>query len=211
MRRTLPLILGLLLIVAAGYVHGRLTDRWADSRSSAEAVAKIARLPMELGSWRGQDQPLDPEVIKQAGIAGYASRRFVDSRTGAAVTVLLVCGRPGPIAAHTPEVCYPGAGYEPVGEAKLRTIPVAEGGPPAEFLARDFARPSVPEARPTRILWAWSGGTVWETSENPRLSFARHANLYKLYVVSEQPAQPVDEPTNEFLKLLLSALRSLLA
>jgi hypothetical protein len=210
MRRSLPLIVALFLIVATGYVHGRLTNRWSGSPATAEAVAKVARLPMEIGPWRGQEYELDAAVLKRAGIDGYAGRRYVDPRSGAAVTILFVCGRPGPISAHTPEVCYPGAGYEPQGEAVRRSIPVGGSGPPAEFLVCDFARPAVPASPTTRILWSWNGGAGWETSRNPRLSFARYPNLYKLYVLSERTEKSGDDPVPGFLELLLPALQSIL-
>lgn len=211
MRRSLPAILAFPLILAAGYVHGRLTDRWTASRSSAAAVASIARLPMDLGSWHGQVQELDRAVIERGGIAGYAARRYVDARTGAAVSILLVCGRPGPIAAHTPEVCYPGAGYEQRGEAERRAVRVGPSGPPSEFLACTFARPAAPDSPEIGILWAWNGGAGWETSESPRLSFARHPNLYKLYVVVERRAQSSEDPSAAFLEVLLPALKATLA
>lgn len=211
MRRCLPLALAIPLVLAVGYVHGRWTDRWSPSQAVGEAAAKVGRVPMEFGGWRGRPLELDRETIAQAGIAGYVMRRYENAKTGQAVSILLVCGRPGPIAAHSPEVCYAGAGFEQMGEAVRQTVRASPAAPPAEFLAATFGKPKSADSSSMRILWSWNGGSGWETADNPRLRFARHPNLYKLYVVSERSARPGDDPTPDFLEVLLPALQAKLS
>jgi hypothetical protein len=212
MLRTLPIVIAVPLVIAAGYAHGRWTDRWSPSRAVEAAVAKLANVPLEVGDWRGRDQELARKTIAVAGIDGYVMRRYEDPRTGAAVSVLLVCGHPGPIAAHTPEVCYGGAGFESTGEPTTQAIPYGAAAP-AEFFTTVFAKPKSVDSAALRLLWSWNGAGAWETSDNPRLTFARNRALYKLYIVREMATsveRPGGEPAVEFAKLLLPALQKAL-
>lgn len=214
MLRTLPVLIAVPILIAAGYVHGRWTDRWTPSRAVEAAVAKLSGVPTTVGGWTGRDAELDPKAIAVAGIDGYVMRRYDDPRTGASVSILLVCGRPGPIAAHTPEVCYGGAGYESSGEPATRAVPFEGAAAPAEFFTAVFAKPKAADAPSLRILWSWNGAGAWETSDNPRLAFARNPALYKLYIVREMatPAERSgDDPAVEFAKLLLSELKKALS
>jgi hypothetical protein len=213
MLRTLPVLIAVPLVIAAGYVHGRWTNRWSPNRAVEAAVARLSRVPAEIGGWRGRDLELDRKTMAVAEIDGYVMRRYEDPRTGAAVSALLVCGRPGPIAAHTPEVCYGGAGYEPAGEPATQAIPFEGAAAPAEFFTAVFARPKAADAAALRLLWSWNGAGSWETSDNPRLTFARNQALYKLYIVREMasPAERSgDEPAVAFAKLLLPELQKAL-
>ena len=210
MRRILPILIALPAIVAAGYVHGRWTDRWTPSRAVESAVARLARVPATIGDWEGHDLELTRETAAMAGIDGSVMRRYVNRRTGAAVSILLVCGRPGPIAAHTPEVCYGGVGYEILGEAKPVAIQAGESPTPAAFFSAKFARPRSPDPGVLHLLWAWNGDGTWETSDNPRLSFARHRCLYKLYLVREATKSDFSaggDPSLDFAKPLLDELQ----
>lgn len=210
MTRTLPALLALPLLIATGYLHGSWTDRWAPSRSVGEAAARLARVPEVIGGWRGESAQMDAKVVAMAGIDGYVMRRYVDPEAGTAVSVLLVCGRPGPIAAHTPEVCYGGAGYEALTETAHQAVRVGGAAPPADFFTAVFGKTRAAAPESLRIFWSWNGGEGWETSDHPRLRFARHGALYKLYVVRELGARgrlPADaDPALDFVKQLLPQL-----
>jgi hypothetical protein len=209
MQCSLPLIIAIPIVIAAGYVHGRWIDRWSPAQAVEAATAKLAAVPTTLGDWQGRLIELDQKTIDRAGIAGYVMRRYEHGPSGTAVSVLLVCGRPGPIAAHTPEVCYGGAGFEPLGESAQQAIRPAPAGPPAEFLTAVFGKPNAAVPTYLRIFWSWNGGEGWETSDSPRLRFARYPSLYKLYIVREMATADGaagDDPSLAFVKDLLPAL-----
>ena len=48
-----------------------------------------------------------------AGAVGYISRLYKNPGKGLEISVLLLSGLPGDITTHTPDACYPGAGYDP--------------------------------------------------------------------------------------------------
>jgi len=197
------------LLVGSGLVHGRLTDRWGTSNALTEAVARLDRVPRSVGDWRAQDMAMDRRQIERAEIRGYLARSYRNARDGREASVLLVCGRPGPIAVHTPDVCYKGAGYE----ASAAPSPGAVGagdGRLAGFLKARFSKIGAPVPDALDILWSWNARGTWEVPANPRIGFASYEALYKIYVIARidgvgaaSPGRPaIDE---EFAGLILTA------
>src|SRR5690348_10884938 len=110
MPRPLPLALAILVVLLAGVAQGLWTDRWAVSHELEAACSKVALVPTTLGDWEGHDLELRQvrrERYAEAGIAAMVNRRYRNRRTGREVDLLLVCGRPGPIATHSPLTCMP--------------------------------------------------------------------------------------------------------
>jgi hypothetical protein len=199
----------LALVIAAGLVHGQWTQRWSVSHAVENAVARLERVPMTLGDWKGRSLTMDREQLAMAEIAGYVARRYERSGGGTAVTVLLVCGRPGPISVHTPDICYSGAGFEPMGLLSRESLPIVPSGPPAEFRHGLFGKTNTAVPMYLRILWSWSSAGAWEAPDNPRLAFASRQVLYKLYVIREMATaveRLEDDPGPKFLQALLPEL-----
>ncbi len=214
MTRTIPFLVASLFTVLCGFAHGLRTDRWVVSRELQDAAARLAKVPAAFGDWEGLDQKIDGRELEAAGIVGYVMRRYENRRNGAALTVLLVCGRPGRISVHTPDVCYAGAGY--VAAQSPERLPLNPGPtrPTAEVMWADFVKEKASVPAQLRIFWAWSTGGPWKAPENPRLAHASHRALYKIYTIRETagPAGPVDgDPGVAFLKEFLPVLEGTLA
>jgi hypothetical protein len=175
--------------MTSGVVHGVLTDRWQTSAEPALRAGRLELLPYKLGDWVGQDIETDP---KQVGpVAGFLHRRYLNRQTGTGVTVFMVCGRPGPVCIHTPDVCYAASGYEILSQEKM-PLPsdIGEG----EFWTAKLRKANSTEDFRLRIFWSWSDGHEWATPESPRLTFARRQVLFKLYLIREQTDK--QEPPN---------------
>jgi hypothetical protein len=106
------------------------------------------------------------------------SRKYTHKYTRDEVTILLLCGRPGPISIHTPDICYTGAGFVmgPIQEEQL----VHNG---STWVA-DFKKNGTPP-QTLRIRWAWSTGGDWISAHSPRIEFSRKHVLYKVYFVRQ--------------------------
>lgn len=177
----LPPLIAAALVVSAGVVSGLWSDRWMQSSELQHAVERMSGLPMTIGGWQGHDEEIEPEQVAQAQLAGYVFRRYQRGRD--VVTLLLVCGRPGPITRHTPDVCYSGAGFEFRGTPeKLNNPQIA---PPGTFWTLTLHKPQATGTAHLRILWSWNATGTWEAADNPRLQFARNRALYKLYLIQE--------------------------
>jgi hypothetical protein len=198
-------------VLVSGAVAGFPSGRWGGSRALQTAAARLDQLPLSLGAnWDVQAQNLREREIAIAELEGYTSRRYLHRRTGTIISVLLVCGRPGPISVHTPEVCYTGAGYFPSGAARAYSAPASA---PGQFQVRDFQKGNVATPSLLRIFLSWGCKGEWSVPSHPRFAFAGKPYLYKLYVVREMARanEPLDkDPAAEFIKELMPQLQETL-
>jgi hypothetical protein len=125
-----------------------------------------------------------------------------------------VNGRPGPVATHTPEVCYGASGYQ-VGARKPIRLDTQEVS--AQFWTSDAIRTKVTEETRIRLYWAWNGGQGWVASADARNEFPRyrHPILHKLYIIrdlndSTAALSGKEEPCEAFLQALLPELEATL-
>ena len=211
-----PVVAAVALIVGVGYAHGVFTNRWGLSGQLEAARAAVDRVPTRFGDWAAVDapsKPIEDDALKLGGIKGYVQRDFVNERTGERVFVLIVCGRGGPISAHTPEDCYPGAGFTRATETRRREV--AAGGGTHGFQAVRFNVPDRLSKGLLEIFWGWSAdGRGWDAPKDPRAAYARLPALYKMYVIREVPTTSqgdVGDPGRDFLAAALPALGDALA
>jgi hypothetical protein len=164
-----------------------------------------------VGEWKGKDLPdLSDEEIRRAGIAGCLLRRYDNPRSGAALTFFLVCGRPGQIAVHTPDVCYAGAGYEMTSQQARQIAPSDRRVPTASAWVGRFRKVGASAPSFMRIIWSWATpGAEWKAPDNPRLAYAGERALYKLYVIRDltTPDEGLEDDAGvQFLRQFLPAL-----
>lgn len=166
-------------ILASGYVHGVWTERWTRGEEALELAAQLPELPLRIGDWEGEDTQQQASSIDRQ-LTGSLQRRYTHAATGQSVTVLLLCGRPGPICIHTPDVCYGASGYD-VGKKVTSEIP---GGAGKLWMA-DAVRNRTTETNRLRIFWGWSQTGEWQAVTDPRATFAGRPALIKMYVLRD--------------------------
>jgi hypothetical protein len=209
MNQKLFLVAGALILLASGVVHGLWTNRWEQPADQTEAATKLQHISLTLGGWHGEELELDQSDLARAGYAGSLWRRYQNPQTGDTVSLLLVCGRPGPVSVHTPDACYRGLGYAPLDEPVLATFGAAD--PPAQFWKARFGKLSARMPGQLRIYWSWNADGQWQAPRNPRLAFARSPVLYKLYVVCEVLPGSENQETDactRFIEVLLPEVNS---
>jgi hypothetical protein len=194
------------IILVSGLLHGMWTGRWGDSRELETGIERLQNIPLQIGDWKAKELEMDPKHLRQARLAGAWMRCYVQERTGVSLTVLLMCGRSGPVAAHPPNVCYGGAGYDMVGRPAKQSLASQASISADQFWTAKFKkqRGALPES--LRIHWAWNGNGTWLAADFPRLSFGRFPVLYKLYVVRSLKAgedRADIDPSSEFLRMFL--------
>ena len=168
------------------------------------ATAHVAEVPHVIGDWQANDETSDARAFEQAGAKSYWTRRYVHQKTKDSVLVILMCGRAGKMAVHTPEVCYGGAGYEVLESATSCSI---NGG---QFWTAKFAK----KGSQLRLYWAWNGRGAWEAAASPRWQYFGAPFLYKLYV-SREISGPTSiaadaDPAAQFLREFDHSTRLLL-
>jgi hypothetical protein len=162
---------------------------------------------MVIGDWNGTALELPAEDRARAGAVACLARRYSNPIRGVSVSVLLFGGLPGMISVHTPDVCYPGAGYV-LDRPSVFQRRDGTKGHRAEFrtalATRGGTNPSV-----LRILWGWNASKGWSAPDEPRWAFSDAPALCKLYVVRETAGAVVDpggDPCDDFLSVFLPEL-----
>jgi len=199
MLRILPAAVAVAVVVAAGLVHGFWTDRWGVGEAVAAAASSLDRVPRSVGDW--QAEPLDSDQANVPGVAGQLYLRYVNRKTGDSVSIALVCGRPGPVCIHTPDVCYERSGHK----IKISIQDVKFDKATAQLFTADATKDQAAEQSRLRIFWCWYDGKRWEVADNPRASFASRKALFKFYVVREVTSEiPLEQdPCLDFLRQFL--------
>lgn len=212
----LPVAVASAIVVASGYLHGLTTDRWGNPDDVRVAASKLQDVPAEFGDWSSTEVEIPQQQLEQAEAVGNLSRQYVNRLTGDSVAVLVLCGRPGPIAVHPPTVCFTaGAGLK-LGADPSRHEVVSEidGQNPSylgSFWRGDFFRPLAATPLWMRTFWSWSPDGDWQTPDNTRMTYARNRFLYKMYVSRAMigGSEPVDEdPCVLFLQEFIPILKN---
>jgi hypothetical protein len=202
MKRNLTFAVAILLVLGAGLVHGFWSERWYSSGVLDAAAARVPEVPLTVGDWVGEDVPADAHVFALAGARTYWMRTYTNKRTRASVLVILMCGRPGRMAVHTPEVCYQGAGFEMTDRPLPLSIATSQGQQLGTFWTARFAKAN--SKKDTHLAWAWNPGDTWHAPDSPRWQFYNASFLYKLYIVQEGSVSTAG--AKEFLQRLLPPL-----
>jgi Protein of unknown function (DUF3485) len=205
---TLLLIAG---TIGAGVIHGRMTNSWKISPTSRIAGERLkAALPEDFGNWRfDHKNEFPPEVLSILEHPAYFSRVYQHVQTGDTITIAVIAGQPGPVAVHTPEICYSARDYAISGTRAKYEVVAADGRSHSFWkLALDSRHA---DGMPLEVVYGWSTGTQWEATERPRYSFGGSSHLYKLQLAAAVPAQrnaTEFNPVEDFLTGFLSQLQS---
>lgn len=207
MTRLLALGMVLTAVLGSGVTAGLWSGRWGNSTALQQAIARLDRVPLTLGEqWDVQEEKLTPREVAVAEMDGYLARKYIHRPTGAAVTMLLICGRSGPLSVHTPEVCYAGAGFGRTGQQSHEETR-------AQFHAIDFLKHNAATPTRLRVFLAWGYKGEWSAPNSPRTTFAGKPYLYKLYVTRGLTAagEPLDKDVAaELIRDLLPQLQETL-
>ncbi|MDB5308228.1 MAG: hypothetical protein JWO38_2430 [Gemmataceae bacterium] len=213
MLRPVLIVGALAVLVAAGVVEGRRSNRWGVSEDLRASAGKLTYIPPAFGAWTSTETEMDPKILDKAEAVGAVARVYQNKTTGATLSVLILCGPSGPIGAHTPDVCYAGLGYQMTGREVRKPIPLADGSAPVFWSGRFEKGNGEPGLL---VAWAWGADGDWVASEAPRREFVLRSVLFKLYVsrgltAAEQAGRPGPDPTQEFLTDFLPEVKKALA
>jgi len=202
-------LLGLLLTAATGYAYGRLSQRWGPSVDMVAAGDHLRTLPRQVGDWRMlNEQELEESVAKMLECAGSVTRDYINQKTGDKVTMFIVVGPPGPIAVHTPEVCYSSRQYK-ITEKRQRATFAAAGARPNTLWQTTMQSKRIATDN-LRVYFGWSQGDRWEAASNPRYRFGADPMLYKIQIAGLLDVDGTD-PCRQFLESLFASTWKLAA
>ena len=206
---TLATVGAALLVVGVTVLQGLWTDRWT-GRSVGEALAKAARLleerfPDRCGDWElEQEITSDPKELERAGAVGHVARVYRNTRTKSQISVFVVCATYYDASGHTPDRCYPGAGFE-IAEAEHRQTVTLHNGGTAETYTGTFRK----QGQTLRVFWTYRVGAGWVAPQIARFELAGEQAVYKLYAIIDETRIRGAQATSECLDFLASLLPAL--
>jgi hypothetical protein len=191
------------------YIHGRMTDRWGGKDVSAELVAAARRLeagfPEEFAEWRLKETlKMDARLLQKAGAVGHVWRSYKREGSGAVVSAFVVCATPHDASGHTPDRCFPGAGFE-VGETEHRSSLPTSKSAAAEVFSGTFRK----SGQTIRVFWTYGIRRGWVAPQIARIELADEPSVMKLYAIIDETSLPAgmgDRLGREFLEDLLPVL-----
>ncbi len=96
----------------------RLWREWQFASLAATSSSppfRLEELPRDLGTWQSikeNDSQLDPQVARIAGSSDSIIRTYMDRKSGDQMSALIIYGLSQQVFAHSPDACYPAAGYQ---------------------------------------------------------------------------------------------------
>lgn len=218
MLRVLPFVVVLGLIAATTIQQGIDSDRWEVDHSEKlqQFAARLENVPTTIGQWESMgDDELDPEEWKRTNCLGYISRQYRNP-DGEVVSMFLVAGSGRHATIHTPDQCYPGAGYEM--ESRPQPIDVALDGSDssAEFAYAAFQREDSSQRENLLVLWTYSDNGQWEgpITWKAKSEFGTRPALFKVYLVTQikegEGRTPLQSASAKFARDLMPALNAAL-
>jgi hypothetical protein len=213
MKQILSLI-GITALVAvtlgAGWVHGRMTNRWGIAPDSNLAAARLRQpLPDRVGSWKlVREADLEPEVVRMLQCPASVSRVYEHEQTGDVISVAVLLGPPGPISVHTPEICYSSHDYAITKDREKTTLTDAANHEHSLWEVR--MKSNRIDGAQLRVLYGWTTGERWLAAEYPRFGYGGVSHLYKLQLASGASAAEALEdfdPAKDFLQQFVVQLQ----
>ncbi len=205
----LLLILCVSLTVLSGVLRGMVDQRWGLGESAQAAAIRVEGLPEELGKWKATHvEELDDEAKNMLRCVGNTVRNYVHQDTKQSVSVVFMVGPAGPLAIHTPEVCYGSANFTTAEQRQQKKIKDVNGDE-HPFSVITFEENKMGK-RLLRVYYAWNKGGEWVAPDTPRTSFAGVPMLYKIQLATNS----IDDSTNmdaaeKFLMENLSVLKDI--
>jgi hypothetical protein len=198
-------IVAALLVLTVTLVQGFWTDRWTSRDDGGElaraAVALETSFPERFGDWQMRAViDANPRELERAGAVGSVSRTYSNTLSKMQMSAFVVCAAPHDASKHTPDRCYPGAGFQ-IGESEHRHPVTLPDGREVETFTGTFIK----DGQTLRIFWTY--GVPWRAGRDPeatvsapagspmlnwvapsiaRIAFNDERAVYKLYAIIDQ-------------------------
>jgi hypothetical protein len=139
--------------------------------------------------------------LERAGAVGHISRAYFNRKSKARLSVFVVCATPHDASGHTPDRCYPGAGFEIAETEHRQTVPLDDGRS-AEVFTGTFRK----SGQTLRVLWTYGFDGRWVAPQIARIELAPAKAVYKLYVIMDETPLPPgvgSKICTEFMSLMV--------
>jgi hypothetical protein len=159
-------------------------------------------MPLELEGWHlVRETELSKSATEMLQCKGSVRRIYENNKTGDHVSVVVLLGPSGPIAVHTPEICYSSRDY------RIERDRVACELNDGDQLWDLRLKANDDRNLPLRVMYGWTNNGKWQATEQPRFTFGGRPMLYKIQLAGPVPVSEDKDACKEFLAVFLPSLR----
>lgn len=121
-------VAGAVLLLASGAAQRYVRSAANAGRPAFLPAARLAALPLKIGTWQGVDRPLEQSVLNISGADDHVLRVYADADSGRLVELFIgyTC-TPRNMFGHRPASCYPAHGWTHV-DTRPVTVDLPDGG-----------------------------------------------------------------------------------
>lgn len=198
MNKYSPYIGVALLVVitcTTGWLQGNMTNRFGLPEDMNEGAAKLANLRKilekesfgERGQWKMiKTTKMTDLVVETLECREYLNASFVNTEIPSLqINGFIILGPPGPVAVHTPEICYSSKDYDITDEReRVRVFP--KGPQEDEFWGLTLRSKQV-DADILRVYYSWANLGPWTAPDIPRITYGGGSKLYKMQLAVKLP------------------------
>ena len=180
-RDVLVIVIAAMVTLSAVAAHGWIRARWGGG-IPADQTDALSNFPSKFGEWeRKASKEIDPVVLKQLECDPQHcfDHVYYNPTLDAAVEIAVFLGPAGPVAVHTPDVCYRNTDFK-----IIDSKPIEVGRHNLQHLVME--RKSIDKTK-LLVSYAWLHDDRWEVSDSPRFAFAFKRHLYKLQLAAVEP------------------------
>lgn len=198
MNKYSPYIGVALLVVitcTAGWLQGTMTNRFGVPEDMHEGAAKLANLRKilekqsfgERGQWKMIKQSeMTNLIVETLECEGYINASFVNTEIPSLqINGFIIIGPPGPVAVHTPEICYSSQNYD-ITDKRERVRIFPKGPQEDEFWGLTLRSKQV-DADILRVYYSWANLGPWTAPDIPRITYGGGSKLYKMQLAVKLP------------------------
>jgi hypothetical protein len=197
----------LLLGISGGIRFWRDRQFQALAAENAACPFPLRDFPNDLGTWQvdanTKPEQLDPEVVRIAGSSDHIIRTYIDKKSGEVVTVLILYGLANSVFAHTPEVCYPAAGYQAVDVPTDHEFSMSGLATPVRFRSAFFSKQAGGISQYQEVYYTFMHNGQWLPEVESRWKMFRyHPGMFKVQIQCAALGQSKDSENNPIRSLL---------
>jgi Protein of unknown function (DUF3485) len=178
------------------------------NKESEKPPFPLKEFPKTLGDWHeveGTEITLDPQIARIAGSSDHLIRTYVNDRNGEQASVMILYGLAYLVWPHTPDACYPAAGFKSVPPSREVDIDVPETTIKARFREQNFAKYQTGAGIYQQVYYSLRNAGEWGLNLESRWkSFRYNPGMFKVQVQRQVVA--VGKAENNSLEELLGKI-----
>ncbi len=176
-----------LLAISGAIRYGRDLQFRGVYNESVNSPFPLAELPKVLGSWQaveGSESQLDPETARTAGSSDHIIRDYLNTKSGERVSVFVLYGPAIKVFAHSPDACYPAAGYQTVPQSSVEgEIEIPGSATPAEYSKAYYVKNVGGASQYNEAVWTFRHDGKWLSDVKSQWKgFRYHPAMFKVQI-----------------------------